>query len=79
MLALIGADDPIVPNEQRRAFEEEMTAGGVDWMLNVYGGAEHSFTRPGSEAVGMPGIRYHEPTHRRSWQAMLDLFDEVLA
>ena len=79
VLALIGADDPIVPNEQRRAFEEEMTAGGVDWMLNVYGGAEHSFTRPGSEAVGMPGIRYHEPTHRRSWKAMLDLFDEVLA
>ena len=79
VLALIGADDPIVPNEQRRAFEEEMTAGGVDWMLNVYGGAQHSFTRPGAEAVGMPGIAYHEPTHRRAWQAMLDLFDEVLA
>jgi dienelactone hydrolase len=79
VLALIGADDPIVPNEQRRAFEEEMTAGGVDWMLTVYGGAEHSFTRPGAEAMGMPGIRYHEPTHRRAWKAMLDLFDEVFA
>jgi dienelactone hydrolase len=79
VLALIGADDPIVPNEQRRAFEEEMTAGGVDWMLNVYGGAQHSFTRPGAEAIGMPGIAYHERTHRRAWQAMLDLFDEVLA
>lgn len=79
ILALIGADDPIVDREQRRAFEEEMTAGGVDWVLTVYGGAEHSFTRPGAETVGMPGIRYHEPTNRRSWQAMVDLFAETFA
>jgi dienelactone hydrolase len=79
VLALIGADDPIVDNSQRRAFEEEMTAARVDWQLYVYGGAEHSFTRPGAEDFGMPGIRYHGPTERRSWRAMLDLFDEVFA
>ncbi len=78
VLALIGADDPIVDNAQRRGFEEEMRAGEVDWQLYVYGGAVHSFTRPGAETVGIPGIAYHEPTDRRSWQAMLDLFDEVL-
>ncbi|HEX3796550.1 MAG TPA: dienelactone hydrolase family protein [Acidimicrobiales bacterium] len=77
VLACIGADDPMVPNEQRKAFEEEMRAGGVDWQLYVYGGAEHSFTRPGAEASGIPGIKYHEPTDRRSWQAMRALFDEV--
>jgi dienelactone hydrolase len=77
VLALIGADDPIVPNEQRRAFEEEMTAGGVDWQLVVYGGAVHSFTNPRASNIDLPGIAYHEPTDRRSWQAMLDLFAEV--
>jgi dienelactone hydrolase len=77
ILALIGADDPIVPPAQRAAFEEEMRAGGVDWVMHLYGGAEHSFTREGAESVGLPGIRYHEPTDRRSWRAMLDLFDEV--
>ena len=46
VLALIGADDPIVDNAERRAFEEEMRAGGVDWQLHVYGGAVHSFTNP---------------------------------
>ena len=75
VLALIGADDPIVDHAQRRAFEEEMTAGGVDWVLTVYGGAEHSFTRPGADALGLPGIRYDESTARRSWRALLDLFD----
>jgi dienelactone hydrolase len=79
ILALIGADDPIVDISQRKSFEEEMRAGGVDWVLQVYGGAEHSFTRPGADSVGIPGVRYHEPTDRRSWQAMLNLFDEVFA
>ena len=77
VLALIGADDPIVPHEQRRAFEEEMTAGGVDWQLVVYGGAVHSFTNERAANIDLPGIEYHEPTDRRSWQAMLDLFAEV--
>jgi dienelactone hydrolase len=77
VLALIGADDPIVPNEQRRAFEEEMTAGSVDWQLVVYGGAVHSFTNQRAANIDLPGIAYHERTDRRSWQAMLDLFAEV--
>ncbi len=77
VLALIGADDPIVDNDQRRAFEEEMRAGGVDWQLIVYGGAVHSFTNTRAVGVDLPGIAYHEPTDRRSWQAMLDLFAEV--
>jgi dienelactone hydrolase len=77
VLALIGADDPIVNNDQRREFEEEMTAGGVDWQLVVYGGAVHSFTNPRASQIDLPGIAYNEPTDRRSWQAMCDLFAEV--
>jgi dienelactone hydrolase len=77
VLALIGADDPIVDNTQRRQFEEEMRAGGVDWELVVYGGAVHSFTNPRASQVDLPGIAYDERTDRRSWQAMLDLFAEV--
>ena len=77
VLALIGADDPIVNDDERRAFEEEMRAGGVDWQLIVYGGAVHSFTNPRASTVDIPGIAYDEATDRRSWQAMLDLFDEV--
>jgi dienelactone hydrolase len=60
------------------AFEEEMRAGGVDWRMNLYGGAEHSFTHPWAEVADLPGIRYHQLSHDRSWRAMLDLFDEAL-
>jgi dienelactone hydrolase len=37
----------------------------------------HSFTNPRAALVEIPGISYHEPTDRRSWKAMLDLFAEV--
>ncbi len=77
VLALIGADDPIVDNTQRREFEEEMRAGGADWQLVVYGGAVHSFTNPRASQMDLPGIAYDETTDRRSWQAMCALFAEV--
>jgi dienelactone hydrolase len=78
VLTSIGALDPIIPAEQRLAFEKEMTEGGVDWRMTVYGGAGHSFTNPDVGTLGMPGFAYHAETDRRSWAAMLDLFDEAL-
>ena len=79
VLTCIGADDPIIPPDQRLAFEKEMTDGGVDWRMNLYGGAGHSFTNPDVGALGRPGFEYHAETDRRSWRAMLDLFAETLA
>jgi dienelactone hydrolase len=78
ILVCIGADDPMVPAEQRATFEQEMRAAEVDWRMNVYGGAVHSFTNPNAEVSGLPGVAYHQPTDDRSWRAMLDFFDERL-
>jgi dienelactone hydrolase len=78
ILTCIGARDPIIPADQRSAFEAEMTAAGVDWQMNVYGEAGHSFTNPNVGALGMPGFDYHAETDRRSWAAMLGLFAETL-
>jgi len=78
VLVCIGADDPIIPAQQRLDFEQEMTRGGVDWRMNIYGGAGHSFTNPGVGALGRPGFAYDETTDRRSWAAMIDLFAEAL-
>ena len=77
ILVCIGADDPMIPPEQRSAFEAEMRAAGVDWRMNLYGGAVHSFTNDQASAMGVAGVAYHAPTDARSWRAMLDLFDEA--
>jgi len=79
VLMCCGADDPIIPNESRRAFEEEMrTAGVADWRVDVYGGVGHSFTNPTIDARGLPGFAYDARADRRSWNSMLELFGELL-
>lgn len=79
ILACIGADDPLVLPDERLAFEQEMRASGVDWQLQVYGNAVHGFANPNAGKLGNPAVQYHEPTHRRSWRAMLALFGETIA
>ena len=76
VLTLIGTEDPIIPPEQRADFEKEMREGNVEWRMVLYGGAQHSFTNPLASSFGMPGIAYDEMTDKRSWKAMLDLFEE---
>lgn len=78
VLVCIGEEDPLIPPEQRTAFEAEMRAGRVDWQMHLYGRAGHSFTNPDAGRFGMPGVEFNEPADRRSWKAMQDLFDEAL-
>ncbi len=78
VLVCIGAADPLVPPEQRTAFEKEMTEAKVDWRMELYGGVGHSFTNPDADSFNMPGIAYDGPTDRRSWRAMIDLFGETI-
>ncbi len=68
VLVLHGADDPYVPEEQVQAFKEEMRTAGVDWQLNSYGGAVHSFTDPTAK---MPGqAEYNPVVAERAFGAM---------
>jgi len=79
VLMCVGSEDPLIPQEQRRAFEAGMTAAGVDWQMILYGGAVHSFTHPNADRVGIDYIKYDRKTDERSWKAMLDLLDEAFA
>jgi dienelactone hydrolase len=78
VLVCIGADDPIIPPEQRAAFEQEMRDGGVDWRMDLYGGVQHSFTNPYADSARLPGIVYDEVAAERSWRAMLEVFGETI-
>lgn len=74
VLVCHGALDPLVPPAQVAAFEAQMSQTDVDWQVCVYGGAMHAFTNPGANVEGMA---YHPAADRRSWKAMLALFDEI--
>lgn len=79
VLVCVGSEDPIIPAEERLAFQDEMDAANVDWRMILYGGAVHSFTHPRADRVGIPGIGYHKASDERSWRAMTDLLDEAFA
>ncbi len=77
VLLCIGPADPLITAADRRAFEEEMEAAGVDWQLHLYGGVQHSFTHPRASLANLPGIAYDERAATHSWAAMAQLLDEV--
>ena len=77
VLVCHGASDPLIPPEQVAAFEAQMRATQVDWQLHSYGGAVHSFTNPDADKLGNPALAYNAAADRRSWAAMLALFQEA--
>ena len=77
VLALHGADDPYVPADQVKAFEDEMRGGNVDWELVKYSKAVHSFTIKGAGNDNSKGAAYNAEADRRSWIAMKNFFEEI--
>ncbi len=79
ILVCIGADDPMIPHDQRHTFEQEMRDAKVDWQMHLYGNTVHSFTAPEAASRNMPdAIRYSPEADARSWAAMTGLFAETL-
>jgi dienelactone hydrolase len=77
VLVMHGHDDPMVPPEQVRAFQDEMTGRLADWQLHAYGHTVHAFTRPDANNPAV-GAVYSQAADRRSWQSMLDFLDQEL-
>ena len=77
VLALHGADDPIVPARQVQVFEDEMRGGNIDWQLVKYSNAVHAFTNPSAGNDKSTGVAYNADADRRSWEAMKSFFKEI--
>jgi carboxymethylenebutenolidase len=64
-------DDPGMPPEQQRLFEETLTRAGVRHVCEQYDGAPHGFTMSDTAA-------YDEAATQRHWDRLLDLFARTL-
>jgi dienelactone hydrolase len=76
ILVCHGADDTFVPESAIKAFRQALDAAGVKYEFVAYPGAVHSFTVPGAEKHGMPGLKYDKHADEDSWKRMSDLFKE---
>lgn len=76
VLVATGGADPMVPAKQVAGFVEEMTNAGVDFELLSFPNVVHSFTNPGSTALGkkydMP-LAYDANADKVSWAALMDM------
>lgn len=72
-----GDADTFVPLDRLLAFKKALSDAGVDWEMDIYGGARHSFTNPYADGYGMEGLAYAEGADRRSWLRMLAFFEEI--
>ncbi|MDY6782596.1 MAG: dienelactone hydrolase family protein [Cyanobacteriota bacterium] len=79
VLALHGADDPLVPMEQVQDFIQEMQTAGTNWQLVMYGEAVHSFTDPNAGDDPSKGTAYNAEADKLSWEAMKNFFDEIFS
>lgn len=77
VLVLHGAADPMVPPEEVKAFQDEMHAAKVDWVMIAYADALHSFTSKEADARNMPAAKYNAKADQRSWRAMKDFLLEA--
>jgi dienelactone hydrolase len=74
-----GADDPFVPAKDIEAMKSEFNGAQVDWQMNYYSGAVHSFTQPMAGNDNSRGAAYNEQADQRSWTAMKSFFNELFA
>lgn len=72
LLILHGSADTSVKPETIAGLQQALDKAGADWQFITYSGAKHGFTNPNNAAA------YQEAAARRSWQAMVDFFREIL-
>jgi dienelactone hydrolase len=75
ILVLHGADDPVAPMGEVAALADKLTAAGVEFDMEIYGGARHSFT---VWSANRDSSRYDAKADTKSWDALLQFLDEQL-
>jgi len=79
VLAAHGDADAFMPPERLAAFKAALEAAGVDWELDIYGGARHGFTNPDATKSGLENVAYNEKADHRSWARMKSFLEESFA
>ncbi|HIA54493.1 MAG TPA: carboxymethylenebutenolidase [Candidatus Melainabacteria bacterium] len=78
VLILHGWDDPMATPDQVVEVARELSEAKADWQIHGYGGTMHAFTAPQANQPDK-GILYNETAAKRSWKAMENFLEEVLA
>ncbi len=73
LLILHGSDDPVAPMTQVAALADQLNAAGVDYDMDIYGGARHAFT---VWTADRESSRYDAEADIQSWNALMTFLDK---
>ncbi len=76
LLVCHGDADTLVPRADVTGFWEEMDHVGAQWQFIAFAGVAHGFTNP-LTPDRQPNPAYDPRADRQSWNALLDLIDEI--
>ncbi|MDN3310335.1 dienelactone hydrolase family protein [Microbacterium oryzae] len=68
VLLCTGADDPMAPAAERARIEGALSQAGLDWEVDLFGGAGHGYTDPPSPPSRRAGFGPHPRSAARTWQ-----------
>jgi dienelactone hydrolase len=78
LLVCTGVEDPIVPWDSLTTFKSNVRNADVNWEIDIYCRAKHSFTRTDAAIQSTPErAAYDAQADQRSWSAMLSFLHEV--
>lgn len=77
VLVLHGAIDPFVPAKEIDGFLKGMNEAKVNYQMNSYSGAVHSFTEKAAGNDITKGAAYNEVADKHSWIAMKEFLAEL--
>lgn len=72
---LHGSEDPVAPLEQVSDLAEAMSAANVEYQIELYGGARHSFTVWGAQG---DSSQYNASADLSSWETLMEFLEKQL-
>lgn len=78
LLVLHGYQDPLVTPADLLNLEQEMSQAQVDWQIQIYGSAGHSFMNPDADQKNS-GYYFDSKTSKRAWAAMRYFLSELFS
>lgn len=78
LLVCHGAADSFIPEKAIADFKGTLEGAKAKFDFVNYPGVVHSFTVPGADKVGNPGMKYDKAADEDSWRRMTALFRQEL-
>jgi dienelactone hydrolase len=77
VLVLHGYQDPLAPQADVFALQNELSAAKADWQIHLYGNSMHGFTNPSANQAST-GILYNKVADKRAWRSITDFLGDSL-